>query len=904
MPNLHHFYAQVDSEWYESFDRYSPDDEFLRVVRPLLPTTWRIQRDGVWFGVHPPTSSQLPRQGWKIHVSAVPEDSKHVLHQVAIICVKHETPFKFALDKHLLRLMNSKGWSRPASGKFITIYPIGDTFSMLLRELYDPLKRYKGPYILSDRRYRDSRVLYYRYGTIHGADILTVTGERQQMFLSPDGNLVPDVRSAYWNPPLWATDPFEPTRANSSHEDNVRLKYGRYTITKAIGFSVNGGAYVAEDNATNSPVFIKEARPFVTMDGNGQDAKDTLRKEFRLLQMLQETGVCPRPIDLFDEWEHAFLVQEYVEGLHLGQFCTSSNPIVLNNLSTEEIHKYRKKLFTIWTNLALALKSIHESGIILGDLSLTNVLVSDTDTGAIRVIDLEAAWIKGRQKPSAFFTPGFASPTLNISARDERDDIYSLGSIMLGMLMPVNNLLELDPSLKNALCDEYGEALLLSKRVRRLITNCMSPDPKDRPPLEKVIEVLRDPKTKRTYSHRKDSKHQLPREELLATVNGVVEYIQSTIDTTREDRIAPADPSVFFTNPLSVAYGAAGISLGLYGMTGKVPKKIVSWMLAKGFNPDQCPPGLYVGLAGIAWAFWEMGLGAEAQYALTAAHEHPLLHTNPNLFLGSAGYGLTCLRMYVDSGDEFLLAKAVQVGEKLMRSRLENEKGYYWRDEEGKTWLGYARGASGIALFFLYLSIATNDPEFLEIGRGALAFDLAHTEDVHDGVLSVPRGHIDGLLPVYSPYWLDGSAGIAAVVLRYWLATKDADYLNTLERLTRDISRKHTVFPGLFQGLAGLGHVLLDVYDATRNPKYLRQALDVADGISLFALQRSNGIVFPGEQLLRISTDFGTGAAGIGLYLHRLAHAGSVGNPNFFVDALLRDKLPQNDTHLGIAIHS
>lgn len=83
-----------------------------------------------------------------------------------------------------------------------------------------------------------------------------------------------------------------------------------------------------------------------------------------------------------------------------------------------------------------------------GRTKLTNVLVSDTDTGAIRVIDLEAAWIKGRQKPSAFFTPGFASPTLNISARDERDDIYSLGSIMLGMLMPVNNLLELDPSLK------------------------------------------------------------------------------------------------------------------------------------------------------------------------------------------------------------------------------------------------------------------------------------------------------------------------------------------------------------------------------------------------------------------------------------------------------------------------
>ena len=81
---------------------------------------------------------------------------------------------------------------------------------------------------------------------------------------------------------------------------------------------------------------------------------------------------------------------------------------------------------------------------------------------------------------------------------------------------------------------------------------------------------------------------------------------------------------------------------------------------------------------------WDLALRRNMH--CTAAHEHPLLHTNPNLFLGSAGYGLTCLRMYVDSGDEFLLAKAVQVGEKLMRSRLENEKGYYWRDEEGKTW--------------------------------------------------------------------------------------------------------------------------------------------------------------------------------------------------------------------------
>jgi hypothetical protein len=44
----------------------------------------------------------------------------------------------------------------------------------------------------------------------------------------------------------------------------------------------------------------------------------------------------------------------------------------------------------------------------------------------------------------------------------------------------------------------------------------------------------------------------------------------------------------------------------------------------------------------------------------------------------------------------------------------------------------------------------------------------------------------------------------------------------------------------------------------------------------LFAIEKPTGIVFPGEELLRISTDYGTGSAGTGTFFHRLIAGGGI----------------------------
>lgn len=52
------------------------------------------------------------------------------------------------------------------SGKFITIYPRDeDHFVKLVARFHEATKEFKGPRVLSDRRYPRSSVLHYRYGT-------------------------------------------------------------------------------------------------------------------------------------------------------------------------------------------------------------------------------------------------------------------------------------------------------------------------------------------------------------------------------------------------------------------------------------------------------------------------------------------------------------------------------------------------------------------------------------------------------------------------------------------------------------------------------------------------------------------------------------------------------------------
>jgi hypothetical protein len=97
------------------------------------------------------------------------------------------------------------------------------------------------------------------------------------------------------------------------------------------------------------------------------------------------------------------------------------------------------------------------------------------------------------------------------------------------------------------------------------------------------------------------------------------------------------------------------------------------------------------------------------------------------------------------------------------------------------------------------------------------------------------------------------------------------------------------VFPQLFHGLAGIGAALLDGYEYLGDTALLDHACRAASVTMAFAVDRPEGTAFPGEQTIRESADFGTGAAGVATFLHRLTRArpGVRTNANFLLDDLL-----------------
>lgn len=883
-------YGVVSQEWYESFDKYVPDPDCLEVLRSVITTDWRIGRRGIWINVAP-EHSKIPQQGWKIHVSATPSNYRQILKTVARLCKSRKVTFKCLLDGNLVRLSSSKAWPRESSGKFITIYPSDlEMFLGLLEELNGLLGTFKGPYILSDRRYKTSGVLFYRYGGFLEMVSLTSYGERVMVIKSPEGELMPDRRLPYWNPPTWIRDPIrvEDKALNPKRGRDPLLNNGRYKIDGALNFSNSGGVYFAVDLDSGQRVILKEARPMTGIDSHGRDACDRLRHEHHLLKLLEGLGVTPRPIELFEDWEHLYLAEEYILGMDLGRFTIVNTPLGSSVSGNTEIDAYTDKLKVVWVGLAKALAKIHSAGVVCGDLSLKNIIFN-VQSGALVIVDLEGAWLNGIEDPMEVHTPGYCDweQVRRSAMRGMSEDLFGMASIMLGTMLPISGMLDLDKSSGFRFAKALGSELGVPTSVQHFIGQFLTTDPSERPSAREALDFLvaELPRWSKEDSLLPDE----PSINLEELLSGICEYLLSMIDISHDYRLAPSDLRIYQTNSLSVAYGAFGIAYALKKLGVEIPQKVYSWLLSRSIMVDDYGAGLYLGLSGVAWSAWEIGLEDFAVDLLKQAVAHPSLHSTASVWNGIAGVGVTCLKFFQATNDARWLEEAVRLGDLLAEVGTNTKDGCTWPDTDNESWIGYAKGSSGVALFLLYLGVCTQSIKYIQIGLRALDFDLAHLQPLEDQTgLSTPRGPADKPERVLSQYWFDGSAGIVTVLARFIKCGFDRPYSNFLERLIPDITRRFTVFPHLFNGMAGLGNVQLDLGELFRDPRFKAMAMETANRIALYAIPRKEGIAFPGDQLFRISNDFGNGAAGIALFLARLT--GKInGNFNFVLDNLLLD---------------
>src|SRR3954464_12332038 len=99
-------------------------DDFSREL-PAPPDGWSQGEKNIWRHLHP-DGVVLPKQGWKIHVSATVANAGRVLKTTYDYCVERRIPFKYLRTRSIVLARNSKYAPREASGKLIAIYPADD----------------------------------------------------------------------------------------------------------------------------------------------------------------------------------------------------------------------------------------------------------------------------------------------------------------------------------------------------------------------------------------------------------------------------------------------------------------------------------------------------------------------------------------------------------------------------------------------------------------------------------------------------------------------------------------------------------------------------------------------------------------------------------------------------------
>ncbi|GAA3383983.1 class III lanthionine synthetase LanKC [Streptomyces racemochromogenes] len=840
--------ALADREYYLPLTRVA--DPGPRYAPAEVPPGLHGSDQGIWtvWGV---PGTGLAGQGWKIHVSARLDRAQHVLDTVAGVCFREGVPFKHLSARLFFLFLHHKHAGRAQSGKFCAVYPPDTpTARRLLERLRDALDGEEGPYVLTDRRFRDSRTVHYRYGSFGARSRLRADGTREGLVRDGSGREVADLRLPAFHLPAGITDPFV-EEEERPHAGPILIR--DYEVTGAVRLGNAGGAYTARDRRTGRTVFVKEARAHNGLVFDGTDAQARLRHEYRVLSALHAAapGVGPEPLEHFTEWEHDFLVTEYVAGQPLVAWLSRSSPLARADRTAGSVAAYYEECRRLLDGLEGALERLHRAGYRFGDLSLGNVLV--TASGGVRLVDFEAASALS-EPPSPMGTPGFTPPPGLV--RGESDpllgDRYGTAAVALALLAPFNETAGHAPANLELLRRDLADAAPPRDLWRRATAF--------HPPQEPARDRAQDGPGRPPSPAEVDAD---PRGCLTRLAEQVAAGLLETADAGRPDWAFPPSPEAFRTNNVCLAYGTAGVVHALRYAGAEVPREIGERLRRDALAlRDALPPGLLVGSAGIAPVLAGLGWADEAIDLLRDADRHPLTAACGTLAGGRAGVGLGWLALHRLTGDGGHLERAAAAGTALLRTP---DLPAVLGEHDAR---GLLHGRSGLALFLHRLARETGEARFLEAGRLLLHQELERTFPLDDGALSVSD---DARHTRAMPYLATGAAGIAAVLTRYVATAPDERCAAALPGLVAGIRVScATKEAGLYRGLAGLAWFLAGHAELTGTDTARGDAVRAATGLLKYAVPYRRGVRFLGAGSQRFTADLSSGGAGVLVALRRL----------------------------------
>ena len=817
-------FCLADATFFETPARLDDADTRFDLLRRPAPHGWQRIDHGLWTMLLA-DGTKLPAQGWKIHLSVLPQTAQKALELVHDYCLRHRLAFKFLRSQSLMIAVNAKEASRGSSGKFITVYP-GDEeqFSRVLPELSALLTGFAGPYVLSDLRYGPGPA-YVRYGAFTEMYCADDDGEPVPALRRADGTLVPDRRGPVFSVPDWVRIPdvLGPSlAARASGGDDFP-----YDVHEALQFSNSGGVYLATDRATGERVVLREARPHAGLDRDGDDAVARLERERTILTRLAGLDCVPRLLGRLTAWEHHFLVEEYIEGRTLLAAVIDRYPLVHPDPAAAELDAYQAWAVQVIAEVARALDTVHRRGVRFGDLHPGNVMVRPD--GRVALVDFELATDLAEAATPGLGAPGFAAPPQLTGAGIDR---YALECLRLFVLLPLAQLVGRDRAKAGTLIAAAGR---IFPQAPRAIIRVPGRATVDRDLGAELFDGTPD------WPAIRDS---------------LVAGIHASATPDRTDRLFPGDPNQFVTGGLAIRSGAAGVLFALHRAGVAVPPQYVDWLIGAARRGRRyVRGGLYDGLHGVALVLDLLGHTDEALEILDVAQAEQDQTNAVGLLGGGAGVALTLLHFAGRTGEAGYRRAAARISDDLAALLSGAAARADWR-LPGRA--GLMRGMTGPALLFLHRYEASGDPHHLDLAHAALRRDLDQCAELADGTRQVRDGR------TYLSYLDDGSAGIAVVLQQYLHHRDDPDFALALDQTRRACRAPYVFQPGLLRGRAGFIAALCQL----GLPGDVPVVRDHVRRLGWHALSYRGHLAFPGTSLLRLSMDLATGSAGVLLALH------------------------------------
>jgi eukaryotic-like serine/threonine-protein kinase len=199
-----------------------------------------------------------------------------------------------------------------------------------------------------------------------------------------------------------------------------------YRIEGEIGEGGMSRVYKGVDPKTGQQVAIKELLPHLA---HHDEVRQRFRREAQVMAILNHANIV-RLIRYEEVGDKLYIVQEYVDGMNLGQYIGEHRGVIPE---TDAIRLIRQ--------LLEALGYAHKSGVVHRDVKPSNILL--TPTGEVKVLDFGIARIVGNEAGgfhtktgTRIGTVAYMSPE-QVNAKsdiDQRSDIYSTGVLLHHML--------------------------------------------------------------------------------------------------------------------------------------------------------------------------------------------------------------------------------------------------------------------------------------------------------------------------------------------------------------------------------------------------------------------------------------------------------------------------------------